>query len=185
MIPVLLDPARVRTAVAGQGPLAVKRLRLLQDGGARPVVFASQDDADLRGLAGAKYRVGLPTAAEISTFHLVFVAGIPDAEAEPLVLAARAVGTLINVEDVIPLCDLHVPSIVRRGDLVMSVSTGGRSPALARLLRETLERLFPAVWARRLDEAAALRARLRAEGKDGPQINAAVASLAATEKWLP
>ena len=37
----------------------------------------------------------------------------------------RALGRLVNVEDVKPLCDFHTPSQVRRGDLLLSISTGG------------------------------------------------------------
>jgi len=55
---------------------------------------------------------------------------------------ARNAGALVNIEDAKPLCDFHVPSLVRRGDLVMTVSTAGRSPGLARRLRRHLEKLF-------------------------------------------
>ena len=48
---------------------------------------------------------------------------------------------LTNVVDQTPLCSFIAPSIVKRGDLVMAVSTGGASPTLAKLLRRALERL--------------------------------------------
>ncbi len=55
---------------------------------------------------------------------------------------ARDAGVLVNVEDVPDLCDFHVPAAVRRGDLLLTVSTGGRAPGLSRILREWLETPF-------------------------------------------
>ena len=52
---------------------------------------------------------------------------------------AKARGMLVNVVDDPPYCDFIFPSILRRGDLSISVSTGGAGPALARMLRRSLE----------------------------------------------
>jgi siroheme synthase-like protein len=60
---------------------------------------------------------------------------------------ARAAGALVNVMDDVPNCDWAAPAIVRRGDLVLAVGTGGVSPAVARLVRERLETSFGPVWA--------------------------------------
>lgn len=54
----------------------------------------------------------------------------------------RTRGIMVNVVDAPELCDFIVPSVVRRGDLVISISTGGKSPLLARLLREELEERY-------------------------------------------
>jgi len=60
---------------------------------------------------------------------------------------ARARGALVNVVDDIPNCDWAAPAIVRRGDLVLAIGTGGASPAAARLIRERLEAAFGEDWA--------------------------------------
>ncbi len=60
--------------------------------------------------------------------------------------AARARGVLVNVMDDIPNCDFAAPAVVRRGELALAISTGGRSPALARKLREELEARFGPEW---------------------------------------
>jgi precorrin-2 dehydrogenase / sirohydrochlorin ferrochelatase len=70
----------------------------------------------------------------------------PD-ERDRIARAARARGVLVNVMDDVPNCDFAAPAVVRRGDLVLAISTGGRSPALARRLREALEARFGPEWA--------------------------------------
>jgi precorrin-2 dehydrogenase len=78
----------------------------------------------------------------------VCVASSPDPdERDRIAREARARGILVNVMDDVANCDFAAPSIVRRGDLVLAISTGGRSPALARRLREDLEGRFGAEWA--------------------------------------
>jgi precorrin-2 dehydrogenase/sirohydrochlorin ferrochelatase len=73
------------------------------------------------------------------------------AEREAIAHAARDRGVLVNVMDDIPNCDFAAPAVVRRGELVVAISTGGRSPALARKLREELEQRFGVEWAELLE----------------------------------
>jgi precorrin-2 dehydrogenase/sirohydrochlorin ferrochelatase len=79
---------------------------------------------------------------------------------------------LVNVEDVVPLCDFHTPAVVRRGKLTLAVGTGGASPAVARVARERLEAAFPPGWGEALDEIAEARARLRADGASFDTLSA-------------
>ena len=60
-----------------------------------------------------------------------------------------------------------------------STPTEGRSPAVARVLRQWLERRFGPEWEQRLEDAAALRNRLRAKGAQPAEITAATAALLA------
>jgi uroporphyrin-III C-methyltransferase/precorrin-2 dehydrogenase/sirohydrochlorin ferrochelatase len=64
-----------------------------------------------------------------------------------IAVAARERGVLVNVMDDVASCDWAAPALVRRGELVLTVSTGGASPALARKLRERLAEAFGAEWA--------------------------------------
>jgi precorrin-2 dehydrogenase/sirohydrochlorin ferrochelatase len=66
---------------------------------------------------------------------------------------------LVNVMDDVPHCDFAAPALVRRGDLAIAISTGGRSPALARRLREQLSGQFDERWG----ELLALLGEVRAE----------------------
>lgn len=57
---------------------------------------------------------------------------------------ARRERVLVNVVDAPELCDFIVPATVRRGEMTISVSTGGASPALAKKIREEIEKRYPA-----------------------------------------
>jgi precorrin-2 dehydrogenase/sirohydrochlorin ferrochelatase len=56
---------------------------------------------------------------------------------------AESSGVLINAVDDPPFCDFYFPSVVRRGDLQIAISTGGASPALAQRLRKEINELLP------------------------------------------
>ncbi|MCG5243274.1 bifunctional precorrin-2 dehydrogenase/sirohydrochlorin ferrochelatase [Azospirillum doebereinerae] len=185
MIPLAIDPARVPIALAGNGPLAVRRLTQLREGGADPVVYSPEPDAEFAALAGERLVRALPFDRDLDAVRVLFVMGLDPAVETTLAKLARSCGVLVNVEDVIPLCDFHSPSVVRRGDLLLTVSTGGRSPTLASLLRQRLETLFPEIWSDRLRQIAGLRDQLRKDGASMAAIAKATKSLVTREGWLP
>lgn len=155
MIPVFLDPAFARIALVGRGPLAVRRLQWLRDGGATPDVWS--DEVALQAT-----RDGWPSASDLSEYHAVWIVGLNGEDAALLAEAGRKAGFLVNVEDVPSLCDFHTPAVVRRGKLTLAAGTGGASPAVARAARERLESAFPHTWETALEEIAHARADLRA-----------------------
>jgi precorrin-2 dehydrogenase/sirohydrochlorin ferrochelatase len=75
---------------------------------------------------------------------------------------ARRHRALINVVDRPAVCDFIVPSVLRRGELQIAVSTGGRSPALAREIRRRLESQFGPEYAELVDRIGQERAQARA-----------------------
>jgi siroheme synthase-like protein len=66
-------------------------------------------------------------------------------------------GQLVNVMDVVPQCNFHATSVVRRGQLTISIGTGGAAPALAATLRKRFEKGFGPEYAEFLEYAQALR----------------------------
>jgi precorrin-2 dehydrogenase/sirohydrochlorin ferrochelatase len=73
---------------------------------------------------------------------------------------------LCNVVDVTHLCNFILPSIVRRGDLAIAVSTGGASPALARRIRISLGQCYGDEYAVALELLGSLREELKARYPD-------------------
>jgi len=137
------------------------------------------------GITALTISTGRPDAAALDAARLVFGAGLSDAENEWLAAEARARRIPVNIEDVPHLCDVHVPSLVRRGELLLTISTAGGAPALSVALREWLGEKFGPEWAEHLEEMAALRARLRAAGAKPPEIIAAMRAHLAAAAWPP
>ena len=99
---------------------------------------------------------------------LVFAAtGSPQVQAA-IVSDARQSGRLVNVADDPAACDFHLPAVVRRGDLLLTVSTRGRSPSVAAMIRRQLDKDFGEEYARLTTLMAGLRDRLVDAG--GPQV---------------
>lgn len=70
---------------------------------------------------------------------------------------SRDRGVLCNVVDVPDLCDFYYPSVVRRGDLQIAVSTAGKSPSLAQKIRQQLEKQFGPAYAEWVSELGETR----------------------------
>jgi precorrin-2 dehydrogenase/sirohydrochlorin ferrochelatase len=179
MLPVTLDLARLRLVLVGNGAAALRRLRLLDEAGAREIrVYADAPVPELAAVAGKRLRRRLPSPASFEDADVVFLAGLDRALAETLTGDARARKALVNAEDETGLCDFHSNATLRRGDLVVAVSTGGRSPGLASRIRRHLEQLIGPEWQARLDEIAHRRAAWREAGADPIEIGRW------TDQWL-
>ena len=140
--PVFLDLRGRSCVVVGGGVVAQQKVESLLEAGARVTVVSSSLIEALEGLAATHeivhharaYRRGDLDAAALS-----YVA-VDDETIQAAVAAdAAARGVLVNVVDVPQLCTFIAPAVVRRDPVVVAVSTGGASPALARRLRQELE----------------------------------------------
>jgi precorrin-2 dehydrogenase/sirohydrochlorin ferrochelatase len=185
MLPIALDLARLPVAVVGRGAGALQRLALLDQAGARRVVvFSDAPDAVLAAAAGDRLRHRLPRHDDLAGTAVLLVCDLPRPLAVALAADGRALKLLVNVEDATALCDFHMPAIVRRGDLVLAISTGGKSPGLARALKRQLERLFDARWAARLEHLARRRRRWRASGRSAQEVSGLTQRLLDRSGWL-
>jgi precorrin-2 dehydrogenase/sirohydrochlorin ferrochelatase len=184
MVPIALDPRNARLAVAGNGELAVRRLRALRASGAEEaLVFADAPEPGLVLAAGAFLRTRLPDAADMQALHVLWISGLVQAEA--VVAAARANRVLVNVEDQPEHCDFHSVAEVRRKNLTLTVSTNGKAPGLAASIRRNLEDCFGPEWDARVDEVAALRAGWREAGVPMAEAASRIEALVAERCWLP
>lgn len=186
MFPIVLDLAALKVVLIGEGDAVQKRLELLDASGAASVaVYSASPAADLKTRAGERLKGARPSEEALEAARLVLIAGLEDEEAAAIAATVRRLGRLVNVEDRKALCDFHVPSTVRRGDLVLTVSTGGRSPGLARRLRRHLERLFGPEWAGRVDGLGDRRRGWQAEGLGVAEIGRRTDAYIEKEGWLP
>ena len=170
MLPIVLNPtSRIRVGTAGSGEGLKRRLDLLSKAGVEQISVFDQRP---------------PTQADLAQLAVLFVAGLDPDPSRELATAARSRGVLVNVEDQPELCDFHVPASVRRGELLFTVSTGGQSPGLSRLLREELEQHFGPEWSDHMDEIARSRSGWRAAGIDPGGVSERTRALVKARGWL-
>jgi siroheme synthase-like protein len=144
--PVSLDVAGRRCVVFGAGPVARARAAALLDAGAQVTVVARpHEDGDLAG-----------------AFLAVAATGDP-AEHARIFAEAEREGVLLNAVDDPVHCHFAVPAVLRRGDLVVAVSTGGRAPGYAGRVRDEVARTVGAEHGTLLDLIADVRAERPAE----------------------
>ncbi len=163
--PALLDLRGRRCLVVGGGASAARKVRDLLQCGAPVTVVSPALTPDLAILAAAGLIVHRPRQfrrADVRDVALVIAAtGVPDVDTA-VAAEARRRRALVNVVDRPAKCDFIVPSVLRRGDLQIAVSTGGRSPALAREIRKRLESVIGPEYAELVERVGRARGRARA-----------------------
>jgi precorrin-2 dehydrogenase len=185
MLPITVDLERVRVILVGEGAAARRRLERLDDAGAASLeVYAANPISSLVDVAGQRLRRRLPDASEVAQAQLVFLAEVPDPAAAEILRLARSAGALVNVEDDPRRSDFHSPSVFRRGDLSVAISTNGKSPALAVLMRRGLENRLGPEWAANVEEIAALRRGWRQAGATAAAIGRWTAVWAGRHGWF-
>ena len=149
--PISLDLSGRRCVIIGSLPVHEGKVEALIAGGATDVLVLATGPADLLDELEGRYGVRVERrdwAPEDLDGALLTIAWAPDQdERDRLAREARARGVLVNVVDDIPNCDWAMPSIVRRGELVLAISSGGASPALTKKLRMELQERFGEEWA--------------------------------------
>jgi len=156
MLPVALDLTRIPVLLIGSGELLQKRRHQLQEAGATQMMvveFSIPVDEDAIKNAG-----------------IVMIAGLDRKTSEQLATQAHSFGKLVNVEDVNDLCVFYFTANVRRGDLMIAVSTSGASPTLARKVRDTIARYFGPEWEEYVSDMGALRRQWKKQGLSMQEI---------------
>ncbi len=162
--PVFLDIAGKPVLVIGGGEVALQKVNGLLDAGARVTLVSPALHPDLQALAAQgridhlarEYAPG-----DLEGYFLAFV-GTDDRTVNASVAReGRERGVWVNAVDDTPNCDFIMPAVVRRGDLIVAVSTSGASPAMARKMREEMEAFLTEEYSLMLELAAEVRRELR------------------------
>jgi len=165
--PVMLD-ARGRLAIViGGDRVAAEKAAALAASGANVNVLSPEFCDDILVLAEQKqvklYRKSYAPGDLAGAFIVVVATNDPELM-QATWNETQEHGQLINVVDVPEYCSFILPSILRREQLTIAVSTEGASPGLAKRIRHYLEDLFPQAYGTYLRLAALARAHLRRNG---------------------
>jgi precorrin-2 dehydrogenase/sirohydrochlorin ferrochelatase len=140
--PMMVDVEGKRCLVVGGGTVAERKVTRLVESGADIAVVSPTVTARLTTLATAgrvRLRRRPVRPSDLSGAFLVVVATDDPHVNREVAERVRSAGGLVNVADDPEACSFLVPSVIRRGDLTIAISTGGSSPALAKKLRQRLE----------------------------------------------
>jgi len=158
--PVSLELAGRKAVVIGELAVAEGKADQLLAAGAAVMVVATAPGSTLERLereGGARVVRRAYQPGDLEDAFVCVASSDDPAVREAIYREGRAAGVLVNVMDDISHCDFAAPAVVRRGDLTISVATGGRSPALARRLRIELSRQFGPEWEELLDIVGTVR----------------------------
>lgn len=140
--PITIDITNRPCLIVGGGRVAIRKAGGLQEAGAKVTIISPDIDdsvTDLRGIEIIRREFTLGDTAG----YVLVIAATDNREINALVSKeAQQNSALVNVVDDPELCTFIVPAVVRRGDLILSVSTSGSSPALAGHLRCELEEKY-------------------------------------------
>ncbi len=163
--PVVLRLRGRRVLIVGGGKVAARKAAGLLEVGAH-VTVVSQSFApafarvvDTAGLRLIERRYA---GTDLDGMALVVAATDNRKVNAQVRVDARRAGVLVSVVDDLQKSDFIVPAVVRRGDLLLAISTGGRSPALAGHLRRELDSLVSDDWGALVKLLGAARARVQA-----------------------
>lgn len=163
--PILLQLEDRLCVVIGGGVVGLRKVHGLLRAGARVRLIAPEPEAPTEEMEKVEIVRRAYRQGDLRGAFLAFAA-TDDRKVNAAVLReARETGVLVNMAETPADGDFTLPALLRRGDLTVSVSTGGRSPALAALVRDHLDATFGREWACVLDIAAALRRKRLTVGK--------------------
>lgn len=181
---VLIGLQGERSLVIGGGSVALRKVHGLLDGGASVEVISPQVHPELAALEKAgeitlhqrQYQPG-----DIAGVRIVIAATDDPEINQGIWQEANQQGCLINVVDDPERSNFIAPAVVRRGDLSLSISTGGASPALAAMLRRQLEQQFDDSYRVLIEVLAELRAILQSRLSEYEQRLEAMQALLASD----
>ncbi len=182
--PVFLRLAGVPCVVVGGGAVAERKVASLLSAGAQVTVVAPRLTAALTAqvAAGAiAHRRRTYCDGDLDGARLAYAATDDEALHADLARAATAAAVPLNVVDRPQWCSFIVPAVLRRGALTVAISTGGASPALARRLREDLDRHLGPEYERALDLLARLRRHLQGGPLPGSERQRILSQLVASD----
>jgi precorrin-2 dehydrogenase / sirohydrochlorin ferrochelatase len=169
--PIFLDIKGRNCLVVGGGDVGTRKVEMLLKCGAL-VTVVSMDTTETLTLLSENQRITLLKRAyrssDLDSRFLVIGATNDEGLNQQLSLDAEKRKLLCNIADRPSACNFVLPAIVQQGDLVLAISTSGKSPAFAKKLRKDLEKQFGKAYAIFLDLMGAIRGRLLLE-KHAPE----------------
>ncbi len=158
--PIYLDIEDRNVVIIGGGNVCARKAETMMKYGARVTVISPEFTEEIERW-GAEERLALKRKSydesDLEGAHIVIASTDVQRVNEKIAADCRRRRIPVNVVDVTPLCEFIVPAIIESGSIQIAVSTGGKSPAIARTLKEDLQRMIGPEYAEVNDVLATLR----------------------------
>ncbi len=171
--PVHLDIQNRNCLVVGGGSVGTRKVMTLLDCGARVVVVSpavTEKIEELSNNGQIKLQKRGFKLTDLDEMFLVIGATDNQELNRQIHTGAERLGMLCNIADRPEDCNFILPSIVNRGDLIIAISTSGKSPAFAKKIRKDLEKEFGKEYAEFLKLMGTIRKKLLSEDHE-PEVH--------------
>jgi precorrin-2 dehydrogenase/sirohydrochlorin ferrochelatase len=165
--PVCLDVSGRRCVIIGGGEVAERKARRLMDCGAEVLVVSESLSTALQTMKadGRLSHIKAGYSRDLIDGAFLVIGATDRAEVNEAVSRdARKQGILVNVVDDPGRCNFILPSLYRQGDLLIAITTGGKSPALAKKLRKEMARHFGGEYETFLEIMGQIRGKIISRG---------------------
>jgi uncharacterized protein len=172
LFPIFVKLEDLRLLIVGGGRIGLEKLQtVLQNSpSTRITLVAPGIDPAIYELAAQNPNIRLLERpyhpADLESKDLAIIAVDDRAVSETIAGDAKAKAVLVNVADTPDLCDFYLGSVVRRGDLKIAISTNGKSPTIAKRLKEEIGHMIPDEMDAVLDDMQTIRTRLNGNFAD-------------------
>jgi siroheme synthase-like protein len=141
--PIFIDVEDRSVVIIGGGEVCARKAETMMRYGAKLTIVSPEFTPEIERWAGDGHLTIMRKRYEtndIEDAHIVIASTDDTTVNERVAADARALRIPVNVVDVPRLCEFIVPAIVEKDGIQIAVSTGGKSPAIARTLKEDLNR---------------------------------------------
>lgn len=169
LFPVFLKLQNFQTLLIGAGNVGLEKLTALLGNSplANISVVASHVSSEFESLASQHKNVTINKRffeeGDLDGVSLIVLATDNNKLHQYVYELARERGILLNVADTPDLCDMYLGSIVKKGNLKIGISTNGKSPTIAKRLKEVLNEALPNELDDTLDQLNAIRDSLKGD----------------------
>jgi uncharacterized protein len=186
LFPIFLKLEKMRLLIVGGGYVGIEKLNavLANSPATKITLVATQISAEIKAIAAHTPTLLLiekpyePT--DLDNIDIVIAAINDEAISKQVVADANEKNVFVNAADKPDLCDFYLSSVVKKGNLKIAISTNGKSPTVAKRLKETFAEMLPDELDEILDNMSAIRKKLNGNFADKvSQLNNITKSLAA------
>ncbi|MGH1471256.1 MAG: siroheme synthase CysG [Cellvibrionaceae bacterium] len=171
-LPLFLDIKHKHCLVIGGGDIALRKAQSLIRSQAIVKVIAPSINSELRLLvenSGGECLFREFQNSDVEGYALIIAATDIDTVNQQVYEVTKNTNTLVNVVDNPSISNFIMPAVIDRNPLVVAISSAGKAPVLARIIRAKVETLLPANYGRLASLAGSFRDRVKEKIKNGAE----------------